>query len=208
MQVAELSSDQRDQPDRDATRELLHPARLQRVLRERCAPLIQRAACPRQGRDDRHEQPEPGDVSRDLSADEHRGASEPTEEPDDDTDPERRAPQHDAIDQGDPDGNERDDQRDDAGVDPEMLRDGHRGVAAEEQQQADDGGRAPLPRGWPAPPPSDPAPTHQDRSGYGEPDRGTDERRDRLVRSVDRQVRGAPEEVHDPETGPDPCRAG
>ena len=43
---------------------------------------------------------------------------------------------------------------------------------------------------------------------YGEPDRGTDERRDRLVRSVDRQVRGTPEEVHDPETGPDPCHAG
>lgn len=140
--------------------------------------------------------------SRDLPADEHGGASEPTDQPDDDTHPEPSAPQEDPVDQGDPDRDQRDDQRDDTGVHPEVLRDGDRAVPAQEQQAADHGGRAPLPRGGAAPPVADPAPAHEDRAGQEEPDGGADERRDRLVGPVDRQV-GVPQKKY---TTPSPVQ--
>jgi len=82
-------------------------------------------------------------VPRDLPADQHGGAPEPTDQPDDDSHPERSAPQEDTVDQGDPDRDQRDDQRDDAGVHPEVLRDDR--APAEEQHAADGGGRARSP---------------------------------------------------------------
>ena len=114
-----------------------------------------------------------------------------------------------AVEERHPERDGGDQQRRDARVDA-RLRPGDERVAADEQQRSDDDGRRShcrRPGRRRSTSPRRHGPDVEQAAGDHEPDPHRQEDRDRVDREQDSEVRRSPDDVHDGEGRPDPCRA-